>query len=61
MPYIDTHAHLNNERFAPDLPAVLDRARAAGLIRVLTIGIRDHQFKLARKPKSVGSDVSNPG
>jgi len=27
---IDTHAHLDAEKFAGDLPAVLERARAAG-------------------------------
>ena len=36
---IDTHAHLDDPRFADDLPAVLDRAAAAGVTRVLTIGI----------------------
>ena len=36
---IDTHAHLDDERFAADLPAVLDRAEAAGVTRILTIGI----------------------
>lgn len=38
-PLIDTHAHLDDERFAADLPAVLDRAAAAGVVRVLTIGV----------------------
>jgi TatD DNase family protein len=36
---IDTHAHLDDPRFADDLPAVLDRAAAAGVTRVLTVGI----------------------
>jgi TatD DNase family protein len=34
---IDTHAHLDDEQFQADLPAVLDRARAAGLIGVVTV------------------------
>ncbi len=38
-PLIDTHAHLDDERFAADLPAVLDRAAAAGVVRALTIGV----------------------
>ena len=38
-PLIDTHAHLDDDRFAADLPAVLDRAAAAGVVGVLTIGI----------------------
>jgi TatD DNase family protein len=36
---IDTHAHLDDPRFADDLPAVLERAAAAGVSRVLTVGI----------------------
>jgi TatD DNase family protein len=34
---IDTHAHLDDEQFAADLPAVLERARAAGVGRVVAI------------------------
>ena len=34
----DTHAHLHFPDFAEDLPAVLERARAAGVARFLTIG-----------------------
>ena len=36
---IDTHAHLFDDRFAKDLPAVLEHAAAAGLERVICIGI----------------------
>jgi TatD DNase family protein len=36
---IDTHAHLFDERFHKDLPAVLDRAAAAGVERVVCLGI----------------------
>jgi TatD DNase family protein len=39
MHLIDTHAHLDDERFADDLPAVLERATAAGVVHTLTIGI----------------------
>jgi TatD DNase family protein len=35
---IDTHAHLDDERFAADVADVVARAAAAGLERVLTIG-----------------------
>ena len=34
----DTHAHLHFPDFADDLPSVLERARAAGVARLLTIG-----------------------
>lgn len=36
---IDTHAHLFDDRFASDLPAVLARAEAAGVERVVCLGI----------------------
>lgn len=39
MVLIDTHAHLDDPRFAADLSAVLDRAYAVGVERTLTIGI----------------------
>jgi TatD DNase family protein len=39
MTLIDTHAHLDDDRFRDDLPAVLERASAAGVERALTIGI----------------------
>jgi TatD DNase family protein len=35
---IDTHAHLESEQLAADLPAVLERARAAGVVQVVAIG-----------------------
>jgi TatD DNase family protein len=35
--FIDTHAHLDDGQFAADLPAVLDRARAAGVVRVIAV------------------------
>jgi TatD DNase family protein len=34
---IDTHAHLDDEQFQGDLPAVLQRAAAAGIGKVITI------------------------
>jgi TatD DNase family protein len=35
---IDTHAHLDDERFQGDLPAVLERAVQAGATYIVTIG-----------------------
>jgi TatD DNase family protein len=34
---IDTHAHLDAEQFAADLPTVLERARAAGVTQVVAV------------------------
>lgn len=36
---IDTHAHLDDERFLDDLDAVVARAKAAGVEAILTVGI----------------------
>ncbi len=36
--FTDSHCHLDDKRFAEDLDAVLDRAAAAGVTRILTIG-----------------------
>ncbi len=38
---VDSHCHLDDARFAADLDAVLDRAAAAGITRLLTIGTGD--------------------
>jgi len=35
--FTDTHAHLSWPAFARDLPSVLDRARAAGVTRILSV------------------------
>jgi TatD DNase family protein len=37
--FFDTHTHLFDERFQADLPAVLERASAAGVSRILCLGI----------------------
>jgi TatD DNase family protein len=34
---IDTHAHLDDEQFQQDLPAVLERAAVAGIRRIVTV------------------------
>lgn len=39
MPLIDTHSHLFDDRFGKDLPAVMERAIAAGVARVICLGI----------------------
>lgn len=37
MEWIDSHVHLTDERFAEDLPEVLERAREAGVVQMLLI------------------------
>src|SRR5438309_1251522 len=37
LEWIDTHAHLDDERFHADLPAVLERAAQAGLQRIIVV------------------------
>ena len=38
VPLFDTHAHLHDAAFAADRAVVLARARAAGVVRLLTVG-----------------------
>jgi len=49
----DTHAHLDEERFAGDLDAVLGRAREAGVVAVLAVGTSaassQHTTRLAER------------
>ena len=39
MKIFDSHCHLDDKSYAKDLNAVLDRARKAGVIRMMTIGV----------------------
>ena len=36
--FFDTHAHLDYPDYAGDLPEVIERAQAAGITRIITIG-----------------------
>src|SRR3954464_5663753 len=44
----DSHCHLDSEKFTADLDAVLDRAAAAGVTRILSIGTGDGPPELDR-------------
>ena len=37
-PLVDTHAHLTDRRYAPDLDETIDRARAAGVVAIVVVG-----------------------
>lgn len=41
---IDSHCHLDFDTFTPELDAVVERARRAGLVRMVTICTKVHQF-----------------
>ena len=48
MTTVDSHCHLDNEKFAADLDAVLARATEAGVTRILCIGTGDGPPELDR-------------
>jgi TatD DNase family protein len=48
MNLVDSHCHLDGEKYAPDLDSVLDRAASAGVTRMLCIGTGDGPPELDR-------------
>lgn len=61
MQLIDTHAHLDEERFQGDLDAVLERAARAGVVRVISVattaGSSLASIDLARKHPLLAASV----
>ena len=61
--FVDSHCHLDDKRFAGDLDAVLDRAAAAGVARILTIGTGegppeiDRAVRLAERYEQVYASI----
>lgn len=55
MNLIDTHAHLNDSRFAPDLDSVMDRAREAGIHTIIVVG-----YDLASSRSAIALAATNP-
>lgn len=54
---VDSHAHLDDPAFEPDLAAVLDRAREAGVERIVTIGTSLESSRRARAIAETRPDV----
>ena len=54
---IDSHCHLDFPDFAPERDAVVDRARAAGLVRMITISTRVDKFDQVRAVAEAYPDV----
>jgi TatD DNase family protein len=55
-PVVDTHAHLDDKRLIGELPAVLERARSAGVAQIVAIGI-DAKSSIS----VVGMAAAHPG
>src|SRR5690242_20741962 len=58
MEFVDTHCHLDDEAFEPDLPHVLDAARAAGVSRFVNIGYEPESWKRSILLAEANSEIS---
>jgi TatD DNase family protein len=54
--FFDSHCHLEMEEFDGDREAVIGRARAAGVLRMVTVGTEARYF-----PKVIELIEKNPG
>ena len=54
---VDSHCHLHDIAFVADLDAVLQRARAAGVTRMITIGTSIEESRAAVELAAVHPDV----
>src|SRR5947209_15739429 len=55
--YVDSHCHLDFPEFAPELTAVLERARDAGVRHFLTIGTGLMRFAAVRAVAETAPDI----
>ncbi|PWW03835.1 TatD DNase family protein [Hoeflea marina] len=56
-PVIDTHCHLDFDDFAPERDLIVERARAAGVVRMITICTRVRRFDRIRAVAEAHADV----
>lgn len=56
-PVIDTHCHLDFDDFAPERDRIVERARAAGVVRMVTICTRVRNFDRIRAVAEAYDDV----
>jgi TatD DNase family protein len=58
---IDTHAHLDDDRFSDDLDQVLERAQSAGVVRIVTVATTaadsGRNIDLARRHQQLAATV----
>ena len=49
MLLVDIHAHLDHEKFKPDLDKVIERAKKAGVKHIITSGVNSATNRLILK------------
>lgn len=57
MKLVDAHCHLESDNFAADLDGVIERARSAGLVKLITSSITPAQWDYSRHIASSFSEV----